>query len=46
MIAIRGGRNDDIQCKNAYELLWEKENRFKSINSFRKIVDELPNAEE
>ena len=46
LVAIRSGRNEEFKNESAFELLWLKENRFKSINSFRQIVDQLPDLVE
>jgi len=42
LVAIRSGRGENMPG-TAYELLWEHENRFKSVMSFRNITNDLPN---
>ena len=38
-VAIKGSP-EELNCKTAYDLLWNVSTRFKSITSFRKMVNE------
>ena len=38
-IAIKGSP-EELNCKSAYDLLWNVNTRFKSIISFRKMINE------
>ena len=43
-IAIKGSP-EELNCQSAYDLLWNVNTRFKSINSFRKIINEKESPE-
>ena len=43
--AIRSGKGEDHPY-SAHELVWERDNRFKSVMSFRQIVNDMENKEE